>query len=488
MPARISVRAVNDAAPVWPSERHLRYDIVEPWGEERSFVCDGQVTLAVPPGAVEIRATRGLEWTDWRSVESIGPEGAHAVSITLEQPLHSAAPGWVAGDVHVHRDAGVAAELARAEGIQVVHCLSRYVDILPGGAAVSLGGPDVPSDRRTDRDIVIGAADVEIERIMGGPGAIIGLGPGPIAVGAVEGRAPFDDLLALSIREAGGLVDGEKIVWPSTPVLASLGLLDTVELACNHFGAEWTLFDLDAAGAIAPSGSVAGPRELVQLIFERYETLLGCGMRVAASGGSGAGVMPNPVGASRVYALVEGPLTMASWLAALRAGRTFSTNGPLLGLEVEGAIPGVPLAGPGPSVRSVTVRASSPREIETLELVVDGEVRGAWRPTLDEATAVSGELELDLSDSSWVCARAVEVPVGATAIRFAHTSPIWTGHPSSPARRRAAADSMLSWLGEAERWITHSVQRHGGLDGAQAAVALARGRVEQLASGGRAQP
>jgi hypothetical protein len=45
-----------------------------------------------------------------------------------------------------------------------------------------------------------------------------------------------------------------------------------------------------------------------------------------------------PVGMSRVYARVsDGPLDPREWLESLKAGRTFATNGPLLGLEIGGA-------------------------------------------------------------------------------------------------------------------------------------------------------
>src|SRR5262249_37507708 len=43
---------------------------------------------------------------------------------------------------------------------------------------------------------------------------------------------------------------------------------------------------------------------------------------------------------SRVYAKASGPLSISSWLQALRAGRCVATNGPLLTLTVDGKEPG----------------------------------------------------------------------------------------------------------------------------------------------------
>ena len=44
-----------------------------------------------------------------------------------------------------------------------------------------------------------------------------------------------------------------------------------------------------------------------------------------------------PVGMNRVYASVpKGPLNIGVWLDAIKRGRTFATNGPLLGFSLAG--------------------------------------------------------------------------------------------------------------------------------------------------------
>jgi len=48
------------------------------------------------------------------------------------------------------------------------------------------------------------------------------------------------------------------------------------------------------------------------------------------------GVMPAPLGYCRTYAKLQGPLTEANYLKAIRAGRTFATGGPMLTLTVAG--------------------------------------------------------------------------------------------------------------------------------------------------------
>src|SRR2546430_17137202 len=65
------------------------------------------------------------------------------------------------------------------------------------------------------------------------------------------------------------------------------------------------------------------------------------GFRIPAAGGTDAmanyATLRGPVGLNRVYASVaNGPIKSDAWLEALRQGRTFATNGPLLDFSVGG--------------------------------------------------------------------------------------------------------------------------------------------------------
>ena len=68
--------------------------------------------------------------------------------------------------------------------------------------------------------------------------------------------------------------------------------------------------------------------------------LLNCGFRLPA--GAGTDAMANfaslrgPVGMNRVFVKSGAPLEHRRWLAALKAGRSFATNGPLLGFTLKG--------------------------------------------------------------------------------------------------------------------------------------------------------
>src|SRR5207237_7709363 len=69
--------------------------------------------------------------------------------------------------------------------------------------------------------------------------------------------------------------------------------------------------------------------------------LLNCGFRLSTAAGTDAmanfASLRGPVGLNRVYASVPaGSLNIGGWLASLKQGHTFATNGPLLGFKLGG--------------------------------------------------------------------------------------------------------------------------------------------------------
>ena len=74
---------------------------------------------------------------------------------------------------------------------------------------------------------------------------------------------------------------------------------------------------------------------------EVWYKLLNCGFRLPTAAGTdfmgNYASLRGPVGLNRVYAEVPaGPLKIEPWLAAIKAGRTFATNGPLLRFSLGG--------------------------------------------------------------------------------------------------------------------------------------------------------
>lgn len=157
-----------------------------------------------------------------------------------------------------------------------------------------------------------------------------------------------------------------------------------------------------------------------------------------------------PVGMNRVFARIDPPLTAESFATALRAGRTFVTDGPLLELIVEGEQPGDELEYPS-AMRTLRhrMRYRSVVPLDHVQLVMNGKVVeeliddgkqscGGWRSGSFEAT-----------ESGWILMRAwydrAVHPV-LDLYPYATTSPIYLTLEGRPRRSPGAAAYFAAWI------------------------------------------
>jgi TolB protein len=219
---------------------------------------------------------------------------------------------------------------------------------------------------------------------------------------------------------------------------AVLGDVDTIELACL-----WS----DELGTA-----------------DAWYRLLNVGVPIAPSAGTDAMVdffRTMAIGTTRVYVHVPEPLTMERYLAALKAGRSFVTTGPLLQFSVQGVAPGDAITSEGKDAPwELTVASAMP--FERVELIVNGDV--AWS---GEGAVHAGVRTyrgtISVPAGGWIAAR---VHGGATrwpamdSYPFAHTAPVWIGSIGSTdaaAARRAATD-LLAALDVAEARVRQAYQ------------------------------
>ncbi|HVG98730.1 MAG TPA: CehA/McbA family metallohydrolase, partial [Chloroflexota bacterium] len=188
---------------------------------------------------------------------------------------------------------------------------------------------------------------------------------------------------------------------------------------------------------------------------------LNCGYRVAAVGGTDKMGAYMPVGAIRTYARLSddaagAPFTFDAWSAAVRAGRTFTTTGPLIDLRVEGHAPGDEVRLPeGGGTLHVTAEAESVVPFSRLEIVMNGQVVAAQRAA-GGALRASLSLPLEVPGSAWIAARCTgELTrwIGSPRPVAAHTSPVYVvagdGEQFSP----SDATYMLTLLEGGLTWL-----------------------------------
>jgi hypothetical protein len=132
----------------------------------------------------------------------------------------------------------------------------------------------------------------------------------------------------------------------------------------------------------------------------------------------------------------------------LKAGRTFASNAPLLGLELAELRPGSTLKRRAPGNVSFRVSMRSPVPIEHLELIHNGRVLESFALQGDRRKLdASGSVRLDRG--GWVVLRAWSAaadPAVFDGYPYATTSPVYLDLPGRPASAAQDAAYFVAWL------------------------------------------
>ena len=190
--------------------------------------------------------------------------------------------------------------------------------------------------------------------------------------------------------------------------------------------------------------------------------MLDAGIRLSVSTGSDWFISS----ANRVYADTGGDFNYEGWLDALKAGRTFITNGPALTFTVDGKKLGDEIHIKKNQSTLSQVTWNSHYLISKVEIILNGEIVGS---KFFSNGSYSGTFETELKPDydGWLVARvwSTERDSFAQPI-FAHTSPIYivTGLPC-PRKSMAASyfnsqiENSLSWIGSKGKFYTDNQRR-----------------------------
>ena len=400
---------------------------------------DGTCEVRLPPGPIHVEVHKGPEYVPLRLNVVLGP-GKISLRLTIERWTDERTRGWYSGDCRAHELSPHAARLeGAAEGLDVVNLLARqraaqdgrpaaFINLLDfSGARPTLeGSPCVAVNTCNVHPILGTVALLNCHRVVY-----------PLRFGAPEGLDDWSvaDWCDQCHRKKG------LVIWADEPRL-------TREHPQGEALAALLLGKLDAF-EIASFDDVHSPA-----LAEWYR-LLACGQRLPLVGASGKDRNTVALGAVRTYARLEPgeEFGYGAWIEAVRAGRTYVTNGPLLTLTVDGQDPGSVLSLPGEGgTVAVRAEARSIPAFDQLELISNGEVVAAVEAGGDPRTATL-EMPLRVTAGGWLAARCTR----GTAVRV-HTSPVYVvveGRPLRPgsasvAPLLAVLDQTLAWIeGEA---------------------------------------
>jgi hypothetical protein len=182
--------------------------------------------------------------------------------------------------------------------------------------------------------------------------------------------------------------------------------------------------------------------------------LLNCGFRLPTAAGTDAmanfASLRGPVGLNRVYVKVpKGPLNIGTWLDSLKHGRTFGTNGPLLGFSLGGKQLGDDLSLPaGENKVKLTAWLRSFVPVDHLQVICNGDVVRDLKLNGVRQTA-DIEDTIPISRSGWCLLRAwsekAEHPV-LDMYPYATTSPIYVTVAGSHSKPVEDAAYFIAWI------------------------------------------
>jgi TolB protein len=457
VPARVSITG-TDGRSFAPDDawRHAddAFDRRERHFEYGYFHSTGTSVLSVPAGAVTVEVSRGPEYRVVRRRVVVSADSTTSMRVALARLADLPAQGWYSGDLHVHMNYGGAyhntparlAAQARAEDLHVVENLivnkeGRFPDI-----DYFTGAPDPISTATT---LIV--HDQEYHTSYWGHAGLLGLRRNIILPGysaytntAAASLFPTNASIMDLAHEQGGITGYVHPfdVYPDPQ--------DTTKPLTNELPVDVALGKVDYYEAL---GFVDDYEATAKVWYQ----LLNCGFRIPA--GAGTDAMANfaslrgPVGMNRVFVKSGAPLEHRRWLAGLKGGRTFATNGPLLGFTLGGKELGSELA-IGARERELRARVTlnSIVPVDHLEIVRNGEVL-MQIPLSGDRTSVSISVKVPVRGSGWYLLRARGNEPAYPILDFypyATTSPIYVTVARQPIRSPRDATYFVAWIARLE--------------------------------------
>jgi len=410
-------------------------------------------SIAVPVGSLKIEVMKGFAYqVATLSVEahrSLFEETVvHLTRLDWNSPQNAQ---WVSGDLHVHMNYGGTyrnspdnlLEQAGCEDLGIVNNLivnkeQRIPDLVYSGAGLDrssyadvllIHGQEFHTSYWGHRGLLNIKDHILLPGYAGYPNtAAASLYPMNADVydmahaqGALVGAVhPFDEIPDPFANPAQKITD-------ELPIDVALGKLDYMEIV--------GFSDHRSTAAV-------------------WYRLLNLGFRIPAGGGTDAmanfASLRGPVGMNRVFVRIPGGLLDGkTWLDALKKGRTFATNGPLLEFTLGEQQIGDELTFAGlQNAVAFTAKLRSIVPVDHLEVVCNGKVAQTLK--LD-ATRTSSDVSGTLSEgeSGWCVLRAssdqAEYPVLDNYV-YATTSPIYVTVGGKARHAPEDAEYFAAWI------------------------------------------
>ncbi|MEI6082675.1 MAG: CehA/McbA family metallohydrolase [Verrucomicrobiota bacterium] len=377
-------------------------------GRGHAYV-NGDFTTDLPVGDLYVEVSKGFEYEPKRCKVTIRP-GQKELDLRIDRWTNLRKQGWVTADTHVHYLSPHTAWLeGQAEGINVINLLASQWGRMFSNVGDLTGRPGV-----VENDTIVFVGTENRNHMLGHMSMLGTKGPQPVypmcGGGPAEAWLGDPDVRLLADWARENRAKGGVVIRPHFPECGHTedplpilqGLVDAVELPI-----QW------------------------EFPYQEWYRYLNCGYRLAVCGGTDKMGPQTALGWQRTYARLDPnrPFTYDAWAAAVKKGRTFSSNGPLIDMTVDGQNVGEAIAMTARG-GSVEVRAWAEGFVPlcALEILSNGKViaqttsrRGQRRLELKERVPITG--------SGWLAARCRGQRKPPQSWQFvfpvAHTSPVY---------------------------------------------------------------
>lgn len=450
-PARVSLWS-ESGVPLHPAgvRRHL-----DPFGVPY-FYTDGRFLLDASVEAVRIRVQKGFEH---EVVDTVLRRGPGPTRIRLERVFDMKRRGYYSGDGHIHPNFGPPAthlsnrDLLRqmqAEDLNLANLLAANLWSSHVFLADRLTGEVEPE---SEPDFLLRVSEEYRSEVYGHMSVFGALRLGDPLYTAIPG-SPYPYDFPTNYEAARRYASAGAF-----PSFGHLGPPAALEPGSNR-QAYALECPVDVALGVLGAVELQGYAVITGYARPIWESLMSSGFDVVITAGTDAFVgfeQTGTMGFARSYVDMEGlPFTYANWTAQLARGRGFTTNGPLLFLDVDGHGPGEQIRlGSGES-RSVEVQVGVDSVFPWDQLIVrrNGEDALVFHsdPSHPRRQAFRGQLELD--SPAWIYARAVGAPLvapGPGARRApipieAVSNAVWVARGCEERRDAESLRYFLRWI------------------------------------------
>ncbi|MEO6219976.1 MAG: CehA/McbA family metallohydrolase [Ginsengibacter sp.] len=416
------------------------------------FPCDGKFEIALPYGKYYYEVNRGPAYKELKGFLYIDKKEIKE-EWQLEKLIDLKQRNFYAGETHIHRKISDLQLLMRASDLNVGEVVTSWNDQYPADKVKFYTGPV-----KFDHNRYYNPTASEDER---GGGALLFLNlsaPLNFLNRQMEYPPLTKSIYEVLKKNKEAWVDLEKPFWRDMPILLATNRINSIGIANNHM-LKNGIFDTEGWGKKRDMVKYPSPLGNAYWTQDIYYQILNAGFRIPPSAGSASGVLLNPVGYNRLYAYVDGAFSYKKYWEAVRQGKCFVSNGPLLLASANKQMPGYVFKVSGNGKLNITIESEiySRDSITSIEIVKNGKIYAVIGESDIKKNKFTSQINFDRS--GWFLLRAISI--SGNNFRFSSTAPFYVEDQIS--KKYVSASScvfFLNWIDERQASIKKDDEEH----------------------------